>query len=59
MDELDDNATTVSETENYWVDRTSEDSEVMYHVQLGNVTLHLFEDEWKELVELIQKAVAA
>lgn len=54
MDEMDDALEVEAETENYVVYRTEEGDEVTFHVELGTVTLHLLEDEWKELVELIR-----
>ena len=32
------------------------DGESIYNIQLGSVTLHLFEEEWDELVQLIRRA---
>ena len=32
------------------------DGEQIYNIELGNVTIHLFVDEWKELLELIDEA---
>jgi hypothetical protein len=47
----------LAETDNYAVllgeDR---DGEEVYNIELGSVTLHLFEEEWEELVELIKAA---
>jgi hypothetical protein len=44
---------TLAETENYIVWRAEEpDGETTYHIELNNVTLHFFEDEWKEFIEL-------
>lgn len=31
------------------------DGEMTYHVELGNVTLHFFQEEWQEFLELIGK----
>jgi hypothetical protein len=47
----------IAETENYAV-LTGEDDEGerIYNVELGNVTLHLFREEWDELVQLIRDA---
>lgn len=33
-----------------------EDGEPVYNVELGMVTLHLFSEEWRELVQLIREA---
>lgn len=44
---------TLAETENYIVWRAEEpDGETTFHIELNNITLHFFEDEWKEFVEL-------
>jgi hypothetical protein len=44
---------TLAETENYIVWNAEEpDGETTFHIELNNVTLHFFEDEWKEFVEL-------
>lgn len=47
----------LAETEDYAV-LVGEDSdgEKVYNVELGSVTLHLFEEEWEELVSLILSA---
>jgi hypothetical protein len=45
------------ETENFAVIRADgEDGEVVYHVEMFNLTLHFFEDEWKEFIALITEA---
>ncbi|MBN1312641.1 MAG: hypothetical protein JXB30_14590 [Anaerolineae bacterium] len=46
----------LAETENYAVllGQDMED-EPVYNIELGSITLHLFEEEWAELVELINK----
>ncbi|MBN1284715.1 MAG: hypothetical protein JXB47_04890 [Anaerolineae bacterium] len=45
---------TLAETENYMAWRSHEpDGEVTYHLELGRVTLHFFEDEWQEFMALI------
>jgi hypothetical protein len=44
---------TLAETENYIVWKAEEpDGETTYHIELNSVTLHFFEDEWKEFLEL-------
>lgn len=46
----------IAETESYSVWLSQEpDEEVTYHVEVGGVTLHFFEEEWKEFQELIAK----
>jgi len=48
---------TIAESENYVVWLSQEpDGETVYHVELGAVTLHFFQEEWEELVALIQVA---
>ncbi len=47
--------TTLAETNNYVVWKAEEpDGETTYHIELGNVTLHFFEEEWQELFELLK-----
>ena len=49
--------TVLAETENYSVVLGEYDEgETMYNVELASVTLHLFQEEWEELVELINAA---
>lgn len=46
--------TIVAETENYAVLLGQDiDGQPVYSVELGSVTLHLFQDEWEELIELV------
>jgi hypothetical protein len=54
------NIETLAETENYvaWISH-EQDGEVVYHIELGAVTLHFFEEEWGELIELIGAATEA
>ena len=46
---------TLGETENYvvWVSDEPESDEELYHIELSNVTLHLFPEEWEEFTALI------
>lgn len=46
-------------SENYivWISHEP-DGEIGYHMELGQVTVHLFQEEWTELMELMQKAAA-
>ena len=48
---------TLAETANYqaWVSEEP-DGEMVYHVEVGQVTLHFFKEEWDELLELIAAA---
>lgn len=44
---------TIAETETYMAWRAEEpDGETTYHLELNNVTLHFFLEEWEELLEL-------
>jgi hypothetical protein len=46
-------------TENYaaWISHEP-DGEDVYHLELGAVTVHLFLEEWEEVIELVQAAAA-
>ena len=46
-------------TENYaaWISNEP-DGETVYHLELGAVTVHLFLEEWEEVIELVQAAAA-
>jgi hypothetical protein len=44
---------TLAETENFVVWKAEEpDGETTYHVELNNVTVHFFQEEWDEFLEL-------
>ncbi len=46
----------IAETENFLAWRADEpDGEVPYHLELNNVTLHFFNEEWEEFLELVRK----
>ena len=46
--------TTLAETKSYMLWKAEEpDGETTYHMELNNVTLHFFEEEWQELLELL------
>lgn len=45
---------TLAETDNYMVWKADEpDGETTYHIELNNLTLHFFEEEWQEFIELV------
>lgn len=44
----------IAETESYFVWRSDEDGEYVYHLELGGVSLHMTSEEWEELVELMK-----
>jgi len=44
---------TLAETDNYLAWKAAEpDGETTYHIELNNVTLHFFEEEWEEFLQL-------
>ncbi len=45
----------IAETENYLAWRADEpDGETTYHLELNNVTLHFFHEEWQEFLALVK-----
>jgi hypothetical protein len=49
---------TVVETDQYIVWKSDEpDGEVVYHVEVNNVTLHFFKEEWEEFLELMRMMI--
>ena len=51
---------TICETENYIVWRADEpDGESTYHLELGNLTVHFFTEEWNEFLNLARAFVKA
>lgn len=51
-DENDENI--IAETDSYFVWRSEEEGEYVYHLELGGVTLHMTSEEWDELVDLLK-----
>lgn len=48
---------TLAETENFGLWQAEEpDGETTYHLEMGLVTVHLFREEWEELLTLIEEA---
>jgi hypothetical protein len=46
---------TLAETENFLAWRAEEpDGETTYHVEMNNVTVHFFEEEWQEFLQLVK-----
>jgi hypothetical protein len=44
---------TLAETQNYVVWKAEEpDGETTYHLELNNVTVHFFREEWQEFLQL-------
>jgi hypothetical protein len=47
---------TLGETENYMAWKAEEpDGENTFHLDLNNVTLHFFTEEWNEFLDLVKK----
>lgn len=47
---------TIAETENYAIWTADEpDGEKTYHLELNNVTVHFFQEEWTEFADLVKK----
>jgi hypothetical protein len=45
----------LAETENYSIWLSDEpDGEMTYHIEVSNVTLHFFEEEWGEFLQLVR-----
>lgn len=46
---------TIAETDNYIAWKAEEpDGEITYHLELNNVTLHFFREEWVEFLALVR-----
>lgn len=55
---IDLNIQTIVETDNYTIWRADEpDDESTYHLELNNVTVHFFKEEWEEFMELANRLV--
>ena len=49
---------TLAETDNYMIWSANEpDGETTYHIELNNVTLHFFEEEWQEFQKLMRALI--
>jgi hypothetical protein len=46
---------TMAETESYLAWKAEEpDGETTYHLELNNITMHFFKEEWDEFLELVR-----
>jgi hypothetical protein len=46
---------TIAETDNYIIWSVEEpDGETTYHLELNNLTVHFFREEWNEFLELVR-----
>ena len=53
-DSLEPKTTTMAETDNYLAWKAEEpDGETSFHLELNNVTLHFFKEEWQEFLDLV------
>jgi hypothetical protein len=52
------NTDVIAETDNYiaWL-AEEPDGETTYHLELNNVTLHFFKEEWEEFLELVHALI--
>ncbi len=49
---------TLAETDNYLAWKAEEpDGETTFHMELNNVTLHFFDDEWEEFLQLARTLI--
>ena len=49
---------TLAETDNYLAWTAEEpDGEITFHLELNNVTLHFFQEEWDEFLNLVRELV--
>jgi hypothetical protein len=49
---------TLAETDNYMAWRADEpDGEATFHLELNNVTLHFFTEEWEEFLDLARSLI--
>jgi hypothetical protein len=49
---------TLAETENYLAWKAEEpDGETTYHLELNNVTMHFFKEEWDEFLQLVRSLI--
>jgi hypothetical protein len=44
----------IAETDSYFVWSSEEEGELVFHLELGGVSLHMTSEEWDELVELMK-----
>ena len=48
---------TIAETDNFLAWKAEEpDGETTYHIELNNVTVHFFAEEWNEFMQLINNS---
>jgi hypothetical protein len=58
MDEMEPKTELIAETDNYSAWRAMEpDGETTYHLEMNIVTLHFFQEEWDEFLQLATSLV--
>ncbi|MBN1230672.1 MAG: hypothetical protein JXA19_02275 [Anaerolineales bacterium] len=58
MSDNDLNTNTIAETSNFIAWKAEEpDGETTYHLELNSVTVHFFDEEWQEFIELVKALV--
>ncbi len=56
MDKPEPRTEIIAETKNYIAWKAEEpDGETTFHLELGAVTLHFFQEEWQEFKDLVKK----
>lgn len=52
------NTEIIAETDNYSTWRAEEpDGEITFHLELNNVTVHFFREEWDEFMQLLRSLI--
>jgi hypothetical protein len=55
-EEMETKTETITETDNYMAWKAEEpDGETTYHLELNNITLHFFREEWEEFLDLARQ----
>ncbi len=55
---MDPKTETIAETDNYMAWQAEEpDGETTYHLELNNVTIHFFSEEWEEFLKLARAII--
>ncbi len=44
----------IAETENYLAWKANEPDEETFHIDINNVTVHFFKEEWDEFLQLVK-----
>jgi hypothetical protein len=57
-DQMEPKTDTIAETDTYMAWRAEEpDGETTYHLELNNVTVHFFNEEWEEFLQLARSII--